>query len=271
MRIFLLLFACTLIFAQDINLTKGQALFLNFEKQDLLSIQSNGKKINYFNHPKDQNTVTTIIAIPYKRPENKIIQARYKNNKTIEYKILYQEGNYQKERLQVAKSKVAPPKSVQARIKKEFQEANKIYQSYTSKALFNADFIMPLNSTITSDFGKARIFNNTLSSYHSGTDFKAAAGTPIYATNSGIVKIAKDRYYAGKSVVIDHGQGIFSQYYHLEEIKVKVGQRVKKGELIGLSGSSGRVTGPHLHFGILVNNTQVDPLDFIQKFNTLYQ
>ncbi|HEF3953264.1 TPA: M23 family metallopeptidase, partial [Campylobacter jejuni] len=104
-----------------------------------------------------------------------------------------------------------------------------------------------------------------------GTDFRAATGTPIYAANSGIVKIAKDRYFAGNSVVIDHGFGIYSQYYHLSKIDVKVGQKIKKGELIGLSGASGRVSGPHLHFGILAGGKQVDPLDFVSKFNAIFQ
>ncbi|MBT0606146.1 M23 family metallopeptidase, partial [Campylobacter lari] len=144
-----------------------------------------------------------------------------------------------------------------------------VYNTYTNMAFFEGNFTYPLESKITSDFGKARLFNDTLKSYHSGTDFRAASGTKIYASNDGIVRIASNRYYAGNSVVIDHGYGIYSQYYHLSKLNVKIGQKVKKGELIGLSGASGRVTGPHLHFGILVNGVQVDPLDFIAKFNAL--
>ncbi|RAX52964.1 hypothetical protein CCY98_03165 [Helicobacter sp. 11-8110] len=124
-----------------------------------------------------------------------------------------------------------------------------------------------MKSKITSEFGNARVFNQEVKSYHSGTDFRAAIGTPIYASNSGKVVIAKDRFLAGKSVVIDHGEGIFSMYYHCSEIKVKEGTRVKQGELIALSGNTGRVSGPHLHFGILVRGAQVDPIDFIAKIN----
>lgn len=111
------------------------------------------------------------------------------------------------------------------------------------------------------------MFNNTLKSYHSGTDFRAAIGTPIKAINDGIVKISKDRFYAGGSVVIDHGAGIYSQYYHLSKMNVKVGDIVKKGDIVGLSGDTGRVSGPHLHFGIMVNNNQVNPLNFIETIN----
>ncbi|MFR8441736.1 MAG: M23 family metallopeptidase, partial [Campylobacter sp.] len=126
---------------------------------------------------------------------------------------------------------------------------------------------LPLNSKITSAFGNARTFNGELKSYHSGTDYRAAVGTGVRAANDGVVVIAKDRYYAGGSVVIDHGGGIYSQYYHLSEIKVALGDHVHKGDEIALSGESGRVSGPHLHFGIAINGVSVNPLSFVAKFN----
>ena len=140
-------------------------------------------------------------------------------------------------------------------------------QKGNKKAKYGESVLKKLSKTLTSEFGNARVFNQEVKSYHSGTDFRAAIGTPIYASNSGKVVIAKDRFLAGKSVVIDHGEGIFSMYYHCSEIKVKEGTRVKQGELIALSGNTGRVSGPHLHFGILVRGAQVDPIDFIAKIN----
>ena len=108
-----------------------------------------------------------------------------------------------------------------------------------------------------------------LRSYHSGTDFKAPTGTPIYSVNDGIVKLSSDRYYAGNSVIIDHGHGVYSCYYHLSRLDVKVGQKVKQGEQLGLSGATGRVTGPHLHFSVRVHGVQVDPLQILEVLNTL--
>ncbi|AXP08294.1 M23 family metallopeptidase [Campylobacter hepaticus] len=256
---------------QNLELVKGQALFFIFDKKDFIALKNNDKNIPSFQHPKDQNKIVVIFTLPYKNPpKNTKLLALYKNKKEdIFIKTL--EGHYKSETLNVRQDKIFPPKNTQERILKESKQANEIYNFYTPKALFKETFNIPLNSAITSDFGKARIFNQKLTSYHNGTDFKAAMKTPIYASNDGIVKIAKERYFAGNSVVIDHGFGIYSQYYHLSKIKVKTGQKVKKGELLGLSGATGRVSGPHLHFGIIVRGTQVDPLDFITKFNTLFQ
>ncbi|TKX32789.1 peptidoglycan metallopeptidase Pgp3 [Campylobacter aviculae] len=271
-KILILLFCFfTCVFgAQEIKLIKGQAVFLELDKNNFIELKNQNKTIPTFNHPKNENKILAIFALPYKNPPKSTKLIAIYKNKQQEFIINASEGNYKSEQIQVAKNKVFPPKNVQDRIKKEFQEANAIYTSYTPKALYDGTFAIPLASFITSDFGKARIFNNQVASYHSGTDFRALSGTPIYAANSGIVKIAKNRYYAGNSVVIDHGLGIYSQYYHLSKINVKNGQKVKKGELIGLSGATGRVSGPHLHFGILVAQKQVDPLDFIKKFNALF-
>ena len=266
---------------QNLSISKGQVLILEFSKQGLEGIKSQKstpkgvekapKKERFFTHPDNENKVILIFGSAYKNPVKQAqILVRYKNGKSLQYDLLGDEGEYKKELLQVAQNKVTPPKEVLERIRKELNEANAIYATYTDKALFEGKFILPLQAIITSDYGTARVFNGTLMSYHSGTDFRAAIGTPVVAANDGIVRIAKDRYYAGGSVIIDHGYKIFSQYYHLSQLKVKVGQKVKKGEVIALSGDTGRVTGAHLHFGIFAGGTQVDPLDFIEKFNALF-
>lgn len=263
---------------QNLSISKGQVLILEFSKQGLQDIKSQSntqkkeKKEKFFTHPDNENKVILIFGSAYKKPvKTAQIFALYKDGKSLKYDLLGDEGEYKKELLQVAQNKVTPPKEVLERIRKELNEANAVYATYTDKALFEGKFILPLQSIITSDYGTARVFNGSLMSYHSGTDFRAAIGTPVVAANDGIVRIAKDRYYAGGSVVIDHGYKIFSQYYHLSQVKVKVGQKVKKGEVIALSGDTGRVTGAHLHFGIFAGGTQVDPLDFIEKFNALFE
>lgn len=262
---------------QNLSISKGQVLILEFSKQGLQDIKSQSntqkkeRKEKFFAHPENENKVILIFSSAYKKPVKEArIFALYKDGKSLQYDLLGDEGIYNKEILQVAQNKVTPPKEVLDRIRQELNEANAVYARYTDKALFEGKFILPLQAIITSAYGTARVFNGTLMSYHSGTDFRAAIGTPVVAANDGIVRIAKHRYYAGGSVVIDHGYKIFSQYYHLSQLKVKVGQRVKKGEVIALSGDTGRVTGAHLHFGIFAGGTQVDPLDFIEKFNALF-
>ncbi len=179
--------------------------------------------------------------------------------------------NYPKERLRVVPSKVKPPQEVRKQIEKEFAEAKKIYTYSSAQNYITKPFILPLQSSITSQFGTARLFNGQLKSYHSGTDFKAKVGTPVHAINDGVVVLAKERYYAGGSVIIDHGRGIYSCYYHLSKFKVKPGDIVKRGEIVGLSGKSGRVTGPHLHLTIKIKNVTVDPLQFIKAFNKIFR
>lgn len=274
MRVLFFLFIVSVLALanEKLELIKGQAIFLEFDKKSLTSLKVGDKNLNFFPHPKNENKVLAIFALPYKNPPQTSQITAFYNDKSSQ-KILIQslEGNYSKEKITVATQKVFPPKTVLERIQKEVKEANAIYTHFTPEVLFNGAFNHPLESPITSPYGGARVFNEKLASYHSGTDFRASTGTPIKASNAGIVKIAKNRYYAGNSVVIDHGFGIYSQYYHLSKLKVKVGQRVKKGQIIGLSGATGRVSGPHLHFGIFAGGKQVDPLDFIAKFNAIFQ
>ncbi|MRI58326.1 MAG: M23 family peptidase [Epsilonproteobacteria bacterium] len=181
--------------------------------------------------------------------------------------LLIKPKNYPKERIRVPKSKVHPPKSLQKRISAEYKEAMKIYATTTPISYIHKPFVLPLSTPITSSYGNARLFNGSLKSFHSGTDFKAKVGTPIKAINDGKVVLVKDRYYAGGSVIVDHGRGIYSCYYHLSKFLVKKGEKVKRGQIIAKSGKSGRVSGPHLHLTIKIKGISVDPLQFIEAFN----
>lgn len=231
-----------------------------------LSIDS--KKKRWLSVPGDENLKFAVVAAGYRQKgEIKLINGLKSGDETIVFKIV--EGEYKKEKITVEGSKVTPPKEVLKRIEEEREEANKIYATANAGLKFNSKFILPMSSAVTSPFGTARVFNGTLKSYHGGTDFRAAVGTSVIAANDGVVAIAKDRYYAGGSVVIDHGEGIYTQYYHLSALNVKVGQSVKKGDIIALSGASGRVSGPHLHFGVIVGSVQVNPLNFVKKINEI--
>ncbi len=208
-----------------------------------------------------------IIPIPYHaKPITRWLRI---DGKAVKLQI--KRKKYPKERLSVAPSKVHPPKSVLSRIAAEFKEAKRIYAHTTPKNYINKPFILPLKSKITDPFGVARLFNGKLASYHSGTDFRAAIGSPVRAINDGVVVLAKMRYYAGGSVIVDHGRGIYSCYYHLSHFKVEPGERVKRGQIIALSGQSGRVTGPHLHLTIKIKGISVDPMQFIDAFNRAFR
>jgi murein DD-endopeptidase MepM/ murein hydrolase activator NlpD len=212
-----------------------------------------------------------IVPVGYRDKIQDIKLTKIIDKKAQDIVLHVKKGKYKKEILKVAKNKVKPPKKELDRIYKEYMEVKKIYANGSEKIYFNTPFDLPLDSKITSDFGNARIFNGTLKSYHSGSDFRAKVGTPIKVVNDGRVVLAKDMYYTGNSVIVDHGGGIFSSYSHLSRVDVKVGDKLKKGDVIGLSGKTGRVTGPHLHFTITINSKKINPIDFIEKINRYYK
>ncbi len=145
------------------------------------------------------------------------------------------------------------------RVLKEQAKLDRIFAADKTRPLWQMGFIMPVNGIITTPFGVKRFLNGEQRSPHTGIDIAAGIGTPVMATNNGIVCFTGDMFFGGKSVVIDHGQGIYSMYFHLRNYTVKKGMRVKKSQVIGYVGMTGRVTGPALHFGIRVMDSRVDP------------
>lgn len=226
----------------------------------------------YINEFKKNSYIGFIPISYYEKPgKKKVIVSFIKNGKkrfmSTSFKVI--KGDYKSEKINVQSSKVSLNEKDKKRTKREYQEAMRVYKTKTTAKLWSEDFIMPMNSKITSEFGTKRVYNNKFRSYHSGVDFRAKIGTPIIASNAGMVKIAKNRFYAGNSVVINHGLGVYSCYFHLDKILVSKNEKVKKGQIIGYSGNTGRITGPHLHFAIRVDGTIVNPETFIKKLNAL--
>lgn len=125
-------------------------------------------------------------------------------------------------------------------------------------------FALPLSAPIAAppparNFGTRRLFNGQPRSAHGGVDYRAKVGTPVLAVESGLVVLVANHFFAGRSVYVDHGGGLLSMYMHLSRADVRTGRRVARGERLGLSGATGRVTGPHLHFGLRWRGARVDP------------
>ncbi|WP_051621115.1 M23 family metallopeptidase [Paenibacillus sp. UNC451MF] len=131
--------------------------------------------------------------------------------------------------------------------------------------LFQSTFLKPIEGILTTPYGHMRYVNGKLSGSHLALDLAAKQGTPIKATNDGIVALADNLYLTGNSIYLDHGMGLFSQYAHMSELRVKTGDRVKRGDIIGLVGTTGFSTGPHLHFTFWANNVPVNPNLFFEK------
>jgi murein DD-endopeptidase MepM/ murein hydrolase activator NlpD len=149
------------------------------------------------------------------------------------------------------------------RIKADRIPINKALRTWTEQASIDTDFIAPVDGRLSSLFGLKRFFNNQPKNPHSGLDIAAPAGTPIKTPASAKVIDTGNYYYNGNTVILNHGQGLISGYFHMTDIHVKPGQFVKQGDLLGTVGETGRVTGPHLHWNIYLNRTKVDPALFI--------
>jgi hypothetical protein len=136
--------------------------------------------------------------------------------------------------------------------------------SSSLEPLWSASFRAPVAAPPTDSFGTRRLFNGKLASIHKGMDFRAKTGTPVQAGNSGVVVLARPLYYEGNCVVIDHGLGLYTISMHLSRIDVQEGQRVATGDRLGLSGATGRVTGPHLHWGVRWQGAYLDPAKLLR-------
>lgn len=182
-----------------------------------------------------------------------------------------QPGVYGEETLKVDPRHVRPSPHELERIRREQAELKQIYASGQRSRLWRGGFRLPVPGEMNGPFGTQRLFNGELQSQHSGVDFRAQAGDPVHAAASGVVRLAKDLFYSGNAVIVDHGAGIFTSYSHLSRFQVAVGQRVEKGAVLGLAGATGRATGPHLHWGVKVNTVNVNPLTFIQVIELLHE
>lgn len=163
-------------------------------------------------------------------------------------------------KLWVEEKFVIPPPEVQERIAWEAELLRIIYQIVTPQWLAEGRFIVPHEGQMASNFGERRVYNNVPRSTHSGVDISGAAGDPVRASNTGRVVLARDLYFSGKTVILDHGLGLFTFYCHFSRLNVRRGELVRKGDIIGLVGSTGRSTGPHLHWGVKILESRVDPI-----------
>jgi murein DD-endopeptidase MepM/ murein hydrolase activator NlpD len=191
------------------------------------------------------------------------------HHRNIRREILIQDKEFPLKKLWVKQEYVTPPQEVLDRIQWESELLGQIYDIFTLQWYGEGVFIIPSEGEANDNFGERRIFNNEPRSPHSGLDISSPFGAPVRASNSGRVVLAKNLYFAGNTVIIDHGLGVFTSYLHFSKILVKRGDMVRKGDIIGEIGATGRVTGPHLHWGVKVSGSRVDPFSLLHLGDVL--
>ena len=151
-----------------------------------------------------------------------------------------------------------------ARANREAKEIETIYSAMSGEMLWQEPFRVPIAGGTGRNFGHRRVFNGEPRAPHSGADLRAKTGTPIHAANRGRVVLAKNLFFTGNTVILDHGLGIYSLYAHLSRLDVKRGDTATRGQLLGLAGATGRVTGPHLHWAVRAQGARVDPFTLVE-------
>jgi murein DD-endopeptidase MepM/ murein hydrolase activator NlpD len=256
-------FANTPVF-KEMTIRPGDVRWLELE------LTGNDIKLYCKNNPikvnKENNKVQAAIVETY-FSDLSPFKCEFKERDQVLASILFkvEKRVFLEEKLKVNPKTIKLSPKDQERADKEQVILNKIYASSFSNILFNGSFRGPMNSIVTSVYGTRRVYNGQKKGQHLGIDYRATVGEKVPTTNSGRVVFSGDLFYTGWTVIIDHGLDIFSVYGHLSKTLVQTGQLVEKGELIGLSGNTGRTSGPHLHWGVKVQGHYIDGFVLIDE------
>ncbi len=202
------------------------------------------------------------------KPGAKTLEIRYSREgkpAAVSRQINVAAVEYPSEKLTLPEAMITPPKEVLDRIARERKESARALSTVTTARYWGIPMVRPVGGVVTSPYGFRRILNGQPRAPHRGVDYRAAEGTPVKAAAGGRVILSADHYFAGRCVYLDHGGGVVSLYLHLSSRLVEEGEAVSAGDVIGLSGRSGRVTGPHLHFGLCLQGMMVNPEPLLER------
>ena len=222
------------------------------------SVYFNGQRIMVL---KDAGQWVAIVGIPLNSaPGTATLQIRTDAAHHTSRTFTIQDKAYTTQRITIKdKRKVDPNIQDLKRIHREHRVMQAVFTAWHAQDAVPLRFDLPAQGPVSSPFGLRRIFNGEARNPHSGLDIAADAGAPIHAPAAGRVAAVGNYFFDGNTVLIDHGQGLVTMYCHMQKIMVKKGQQLARGEVIGLVGQTGRATGPHVHWGVSLNNARVDP------------
>ena len=206
-----------------------------------------------------------IIGLPLSlKPGSYSMTIRTRQGKQLAQKFSVHDKLYAAQHITLKNKRMVNPTAKDLiRINKEAKIIHHALATWRATSQVNLNFEMPVEGRLSSPFGLRRFFNGEPRKPHSGLDIAADVGTPIKAPSAGIVIATGNYFFNGNTILLDHGQGLVTMYCHMSRIEVKPGQHVERGQVIGAVGMTGRVTGPHLHWGVSLNNTMVEPHLFL--------
>ncbi|MBQ9270645.1 MAG: M23 family metallopeptidase [Alphaproteobacteria bacterium] len=240
------------------DLKQGELILIKDKSAKRINIKNNLGKKNY------QPTADgiTLVALHRDAPSKVEFDAVLRTDYVTHYVQDVAPAQWDIQRINgITSSKVTPTSATDLHeIKREQKDVGRSVTHFETGNAWRKGFILPIEGRISGNFGNQRIFNGIPKSPHSGTDIAAPEGTPVKASGDGkVILSGKDYFYTGNMVIIDHGQGLQTIYAHLKEAKVREGDTVRQGDIIGLVGKTGRSTGPHLHWGASLNNVRFRP------------
>ncbi|MEN9800322.1 MAG: hypothetical protein RL653_4019 [Pseudomonadota bacterium] len=215
-----------------------------------------GKPLRFFRLGSAWRALSALSVDETPRAAN--VDVRFPDGRTEAGWVEILEAVFRRRQLGVSRAFTSPSKAARARMKADNAAFAKAYAQPWSEPLFTRNFQWPRAAEVTAPFGDRRLFNGQLKSQHMGTDLDGRTGDPIHAANDGVVVLARDCFATGNTVLLHHGVGLYTAYFHLSRLDVAVGQKVKRGELLGGVGATGRVTGAHLHWGVKYDGRYVD-------------
>ncbi|MBN1382352.1 MAG: M23 family metallopeptidase [Deltaproteobacteria bacterium] len=255
----------------EISLTPGQIAVLRYKLPAGTvpsALRCGGKDVQYFIG--EDGYLNAFISEPCgSRHVPYACRLQTSKGERVAAKVAIEKKDFPRAFLKVDPSKVTLSKKDAARAARERKIIAAVYQEGSAATpYFDQPFIFPVEAKVGSPYGVRRIFNKQQKSQHLGVDFAAGEGTPVQSSNRGKVVFTGDLFYAGNTVIIDHGVGVYTIYAHLSKIDVKRSDVVEKGEVIGFSGKTGRVTGPHVHWGVRVMGELCDGQSLVRAYSS---
>lgn len=251
---------------------QGEAIWVKIKTGKKLKsghIKLGKYQFKLFNKNKSKTSLLSTIGVSrYAKPEKTRIYFNFVFEDNSEYStslpFTITDANFKQEHITLTPKKQKIKKDKKSRTNENVIIGKK-FKTISNRKKYDGKFIWPVKGKFTSEFGTQRVYNNTPGWKHSGIDISGNTGTPIKATQSGTIILAKSLKVHGNTVMIDHGLGIVSIYNHLNKISVKLNDNVNKGDIIGTVGSTGIATGSHLHFGISVQSIRINPRTWLEK------